>query len=272
MPCGGHGTRMRAITGGAPKEMLSVRGIPLVEWAARECAASGITELLVVTAPGKESIEAHLAPLAGTPGMPARIVFAWQSDARGLADAVRLGRDFAAGGPLCVALADNLFVGGPPAVAQTIETFASARTNVVAVVEIDAEDAARRGATGVVTGTLVGETEFRFARIPDKGEHGATFDTAGARAAFTNVGRFAFGPELFEVIDEVERTLAPGAELDDVPVLQWMLARGRLVGRRIVGRFVDAGLPEGYREARELLESPASGAGRASGGAPPPGS
>jgi UTP-glucose-1-phosphate uridylyltransferase len=276
VPCGGQGTRMRALTGGAPKEMLPVCGMPVVEWAARECAASGVDALLVIVAPGKEAIEAHLVPLAGTTGMPRRIDFAVQRDARGLADALRLGREFARGGaPIVVALPDNLFVGGPPAVAQVLDTYRATNLNVVAVVEIAAHEAARRGATAAVPGRMVSDTEFAIERIPDKGARGATFDTHGAATAFTHVGRYVFTAELFDVIDEVERTLAPGAELDDVPVLQRLHDRGRLTGRRIVGRFLDVGLPEGYREARALLESGAAAAptgAPARGGAPPPGS
>ncbi len=53
--------------------------------------------------------------------------------------------------------------------------------------------------------------------------------------------------------EEVERTLAPGAELDDVPVMQRLLSRGRLIGRRIRGRWLDVGLPSGYEEANAIL-------------------
>src|SRR5437763_5912971 len=92
IPCGGKGTRMLELTGGAPKEMLLVAGVPAVQWVARECAASGVTDLLVVIAPGKERIVEHLAPLAGANGMHERIDFAIQPAARGLADAIRMGR------------------------------------------------------------------------------------------------------------------------------------------------------------------------------------
>jgi hypothetical protein len=53
----------------------------------------------------------------------------------------------------------------------------------------------------------------------------------------------------------VDRALPSGAELDDVPVLQRMLAGGRLVGRRMRGRFLDLGLPEGFAEADRVLRS-----------------
>jgi UTP-glucose-1-phosphate uridylyltransferase len=245
---------MRALTGGAPKELVPVAGVPVLEHVARECAASGIGELLVVVAPGKDAIESHLAPLAGAPGMPERIVFVTQEQPRGLADAIRHGRDFADGAPLVVALPDNLFVGDATGVAQVVETHRATGMNVVAMVEIRAEDAERFGSTAVYPGRLDRDL-YRIERIPDKGAHGSTFDTAGAVSAFTGVGRYVFTAELFPTIDEVERSLRPGAELDDVPVMQRLLARGRLIGRRIRGRFLDVGLPQGYADANASFAS-----------------
>ena len=187
--------------------------------------------------------------------MPRHISFALQPEARGLADAIRLGRDFAASAPLVVALADNLFVGDTPAVEQVLDTHRRAACSVVGVVEILASEAARRGATAALPGRLDGDA-FRIERIPDKGARTATFDTGGAPSAYTAVGRYVFDPEVFAAIDDAERALDPGAELDDVPVMQRLLARGRLVGRRIRGQFLDVGLPQGYAEANELLVEP----------------
>lgn len=246
---------MLALTRGAPKELLPVAGVPALGWVARECAASGIDRLLVVIAPGKDAIVEYLEPLVGTDGFPARVDFIVQHEARGLADAIRHGRDFAEGGALAVALPDNLFVGAAPGLGQVIETFGRTGQNTVAVVEIPAEDAARRGATAVYPGRLAGE-HYLIERIPDKGASGDRFDTGGAASAFTGVGRYAFAADLFDIIDAVEQALPGGAELDDVPVMQRMLAAGQLIGRRMNGRFLDLGLPEGYREADARLGHP----------------
>ena len=134
LPCGGKGTRMLALTHGQPKEMIEVAGMPLVERVARECAASGIQELLVVIAPGKEAIEDHFQRLREAPGLPPHVGFIVQREARGLADAIRMGRSFSGGAPLAVALPDNLFVGPRPALAQVIDEFGRCGTSVVAVV------------------------------------------------------------------------------------------------------------------------------------------
>ena len=253
VPCGGRGTRMAAVAGNLPKEMLSVAGRPVVEQVARECAASGITDLLVVVAPGKESIEAHLAPLAGATGMPSRIAFAVQRDARGLADAIRLGRAFAREGPIAVALPDNLFVAERPALRQVIDVADATGKSAVAVVGIAAEEASRRGATAIYRGTLERGGEFRITHIPDKGAKSASFDTGGAAMAYTGVGRYAFGARLWQAIDEVDSTLPKDQELDDIPVMQLLLHAGLLTGCLIRGDFLDVGVPAGYHEANARL-------------------
>ena len=65
IPCGGKGTRMRALTGGAPKELLEVAGEPLLVHVLRECGAAGVVSALVLIAPGNEAIVDVVAPLAG---------------------------------------------------------------------------------------------------------------------------------------------------------------------------------------------------------------
>ena len=243
---------MLGLTRGAPKELIDVAGMPALGWVIAECGASGIRELLIVVAPGKDAIMEYAGPLAGTQGMPERIGFIEQHEPRGLADAIRLGRHFAEDAPLGVALPDNLFVGDAPGLQQVIDAHERTEANVVGVVEIFASEAGRRGPTAVYPGRLDGDL-FHIERVPDKGARTERFDTGGAASAFTGIGRFVFMPEAFAVMDDVERTLKPGVELDDIPVMQRLLAMHRLVGRRIRGRFLDAGLPDGYAEANELL-------------------
>jgi UTP--glucose-1-phosphate uridylyltransferase len=255
IPCGGKGTRMRGLTGGRPKELIDVAGEPLLVHVLRECAASGANEVLIVTAPGKEEIERTVGGLRGSPGMPRTIDFVMQHEARGLADAIRLGRDFAGNDPLGVALPDNLFVDGQPALGQVAETHARTGKSVVAIVEISAADAERRGATSVYQGAHLEDDEFRITRIPDKGARSSTFDTGGTARAYTGVGRYVFMTDALWAIDEVERGIAPGAELDDIPLMQRLVGEARLTGRVIRGRFLDVGLPAGYLEADSTLRA-----------------
>ena len=245
---------MLSLTGGAPKELVEVGGIPVVERVARECAASGVTDLLVVIAPGKEAIQDRLAWQAGTHGMPARISFAIQREARGLADAIRLGADFCGHGPIAVALPDNLFLSTTPALQQVIDVASRAGKSAVSIVGISAGEARAKGATAIYSGEIVGH-EYRISHIPDKGAKSSTFDTGGAKVAYTGVGRYAFTAAVWKAIDEVEGTLEPGAELDDIPVMQLLLNRGLMTGCLVDGRFLDVGLPTGYAEANAELSA-----------------
>ena len=253
IPCGGKGTRMSSVTKGAAKELLPIAGVPLVIRVMEECARSGAREVLIVSAPGKDDLNEVARAAAGASRMPERVQVVTQKDPRGLSDAIRLGRDFVGNDTFGVALPDNLFLGGEPALAQLRKVHERTGKNVVAIVELTAANRARYGPTAIYPGHLNGD-EYVIESIPDKGPRGTTFDLKGATSAFTGVGRYVFLPEVFDAIDEVEANLANSkGELDDIPVLQLLLRRGRLTGCRIRGDFLDVGLPTGYRKADERL-------------------
>jgi UTP--glucose-1-phosphate uridylyltransferase len=246
---------MLSISGGMAKELLSIAGEPVLAHVLRECAHSGIEHALVVVSPEKDSVVEYVKMAAGAPGMPARIDVAIQSEPKGLADAIRVGRTFAGDEPVAVALPDNLFVDATqPAVAQVIETFTRAQIHVVGLTEITEDIAASRGPTPIYQGTRSGD-DFILASIPHKGAHGSTFSLGDARSAMTGVGRYVLLPDAFRIIDSVERSLKRGMELDDIPVMQQMLAQDLLIGRVLSGTFLDVGLPEGYREATRTVKS-----------------
>jgi UTP--glucose-1-phosphate uridylyltransferase len=248
IPCGGKGTRMATLTHGGAKELLPIGGKPQVLRVMEECAASGINEVLIVSAPGKADLERVVRDAAGRPGMPAKVDVVVQENARGLADAIRLGRQFARQAPIGVALPDNLFIGDKPALQQLIDVYTETGKNIVAIVELTAANRDRYGPTAIYPGRVNG-SEFTIERIPDKGPKSKTFELGGASSAFTGVGRYVFLPEAFSVIDEVDASLAKGKELDDIPVMQRLLERERLTGCVIRGDFLDIGLPSGYLEA-----------------------
>jgi UTP--glucose-1-phosphate uridylyltransferase len=248
IPCGGKGTRMATITGGGAKELLPIGGVPMVLRVMEECAASGIDEVLVVSAPGKSDLDAAVRAAAGSPGMPKTVEVEIQEEPRGLADAIRLGRGFAHGAPLAVALADNLFIGDKPGLSQLCDVYQRTGKSVVAIVKLTVANKDKYGPTPIYPGQPA-DGEFIIERIPDKGPRAKSFDLRGAATAFTGVGRYVFQPGVFATIDEVEARLRSGDELDDIPVMQLLHQRRRLTGCLIRGDFLDVGLPSGYMEA-----------------------
>src|ERR1041385_9344102 len=59
IPAAGLGTRFLPATKALPKEMLPIVDVPTVQLNVEECIASGIEEIIFVTARGKGAIEDH---------------------------------------------------------------------------------------------------------------------------------------------------------------------------------------------------------------------
>jgi UTP--glucose-1-phosphate uridylyltransferase len=56
IPAAGLGTRMQAITGGAPKELLPLRGKPILQWIIEEALEAGVDGIVVVSSEAKPAI------------------------------------------------------------------------------------------------------------------------------------------------------------------------------------------------------------------------
>ena len=162
-----------------------------------------------------------------------------QPEPRGLGDAVTCARDLVGANDVAVLLPDNLFAKGP-AIAPVLA--ARRATGLAAVLLAELPPAA--GTTGRATARQRADGLLQVEAVADKG-------TATGRLA--PVGRMVFGPDVFERWERLRAGLAPGAELDDVPLLQTLAAEGRLIGVPLDGPFYDAGVPEGYTAALAAL-------------------
>jgi len=236
IPCGGRGTRLAARYPHTPKELLPVAGQPLLQWTLEEVAAAGLERVIVVTSPTKPQIAKFL-----TDQPPNRLTtyVVTQPEPRGLGDAVTWARDLVGADDVAVLLPDNLFAKGP-AIAPVL---AARRATGLAAVLL-AELPPTAGATGRASARPRADGLLQVEAVTDKG-------TATGRLA--PVGRMVFGPDVFERWERLRAGLLPGAELDDVPLLQALAADGRLVGVALDGPFYDAGVPEGYTAALAAL-------------------
>jgi UTP--glucose-1-phosphate uridylyltransferase len=242
IPCGGLGTRLHPITRWLPKEVLPVGLRPVLHWTLDEAAGAGLLRAIVVTNPHKPLLEIVARSYEG----PLDLEFVPQDHPRGLGDALLRTRDHLAGSPFIAILPDNLFSGGNPTGA-VLGTYRTTGLATVLLTEISREESAAKGATGRATARPAPDGSLRVTDIADKGK--GRFDTAGEATAVTPIGRMAFPGSILEEFEEMGRSLARGAELDDVPVMQRLARRGALAGVVHRGRFYDVGVPEGYREA-----------------------
>ena len=242
IPCGGLGTRLHPITRWLPKEMLPVGLKPVLYWTLDEAADAGLLRAIIITNPHKPMLEAVARNYQG----PLELELVPQDHPRGLGDALLRARDNLAGSPFMALLPDNLFHGANPS-AAVLATFRSTGLATVLLAEIERKDAGSKGATGRASVRKAADGTLRVVGVADKGA--GRFDTAGEEVAVTPIGRLAFSGAALDEFEEVGRSLAPGAELDDVPVLQRLARRDALAGVVSPARFFDVGVPEGYRDA-----------------------
>jgi UTP--glucose-1-phosphate uridylyltransferase len=243
IPCGGLGTRLHPITRWLPKEMLPVGLVPVLYWTLDEAAGAGLQRAIIITNPHKPVLEAAARQYQGA----LELEFVPQDHPRGLGDAFMRARDHLGGAPFAALLPDNLF-GGGNATIDVLDAFRRTGLSTVLLAEIGRQQAATKGATGKARMRREADGTLRVTDVAGKGGRGR-FDTEGADAAVTPIGRFAFTGDVFEEFDAVARELPPGSELDDVPVLQRLARRDALAGALSAARFYDVGVPEGYREA-----------------------
>ena len=241
IPCGGRGTRLAARYPDTPKELLPVAGKPLLQWTLEEAAAAGLERIVIVTSPLKPQIAQYVS--GGPPRFAqGRLAVVVQPEPRGLGDAITCARDHVGGDDVAVLLPDNLFASGVPAIAPVL---AARRATGLAAVLL-ARRPATAGATGRASVRPRPDGLLQVAAVADKG-------SGTDSPPLAPIGRMVFGPDVFERFERLRAGLAPGAELDDVPLLQTLAAEGRLVGVELDGPFYDAGVPEGYTAALNAL-------------------
>ena len=241
IPCGGLGRRLRPITNWVPKEMLPVGLKPLLYWALDEAAVAGLLRVILVVNPHKPVIEAAARQYQG----PLELEFVPQPAFRGLGDAILAAEEALAGSPFVLLQPDQLFDGPNPTAAVLASWRQTAKASVL-LARIDDEARVRTGALGAAA--LAGGTPPLVASIESRGSSLGRF-AAAEGTTLAPVGRVAYPGNAFRDFHDVAAAAAPGAEVDDRPVLQRLAGRGELVGVETPARFYDIGVPEGYRDA-----------------------
>jgi len=257
IPAAGLGTRMKALLGDRPKALLEVAGRSLLAHAIAEAREVGLERVVVVASP-----PAHGALAAEAARCARHSQVVDQAVPRGLADAIRLGALVLPGEAFAVLLPDNLFV-PPGPLARLVAIAAGSGEHAVLVSRMNAESARGKGGSAPATVVPLGPDPdgVRITAVGTKRPKGQL--ELGAGETFdTPIGRFAFQADVAEQIAAVERGLAAGAELDDVPLLARLAAAGRLRGLIYETPFADVGNPDGYRAAQELLTRARPGTGR----------
>lgn len=108
MLAGGYGRRLGLLTRITNKHLLPVYDKPMIYYAIEQLARAGIDSIMIVT--GGQSAGEFLRLLGNGAEFGLRhLDYAYQERAGGIAEALGLAEHFAAGDPLAVLLADNIY-------------------------------------------------------------------------------------------------------------------------------------------------------------------
>lgn len=258
IPAAGRGTRLLPATAIIPKELLPVDLKPMIQHCIEEAARSRIEEIALILSPEKETVRAFLqaGSRSNRPELSSlrdaldrcRITYLEQTDPTGVADALLLARPFTGGEPFAVLLPDNITYAEP---APLVQMYAHLEPGLcaLALTEYQETNAAWYGNCGRVECEPLAERRYRITRLHDKGK--GAFRVRSGRTELVGYARYILQPYFFDYYPSRD-TLGEGEEMDDTPILQRIIAAGRMTGVRIEGNLFDAGNPAGFAAANRF--------------------
>jgi glucose-1-phosphate thymidylyltransferase len=214
---GGFGTRLLPLTHITNKHLLPVYDRPMVLYPLETLKKGGITEVLVVSAGQHAAQFRNFLDSNAPAGL--QISYAAQEGAGGIADALRLAEDFAAGSKTAVILGDNLFDAD---LSAEIRRFGAEEDGAKIFIK-EVTDPQRFGVAEILGNKVV--------NIEEKPKN--------PKSNYAVVGLYLYGPDVFEKI----KALTPSArgELEVTDLNNLYIKEGRAQYGVIEGAWFDAG-------------------------------
>jgi len=256
-PAAGMGTRFLPATKANPKEMLPIVDKPLIQYAAEEAAAAGITDLIFIIGRTKRAIADHfdkayeleveletrgklkaLEDLRGMLPVNVNCIYIRQAEALGLGHAVLCAQPAVNDEPFAVLLADDLIDGEPGATKQMCDLYSYYQCSMVGVQHVDPSET---GSYGIVATSPLAERISRVNQIVEKPK------PADAPSDLAVVGRYVLTPRIFHHLRHIER--GAGGELQLTDGIAALLQEQQVLAYEFTGKRYDCGSKLGYLEA-----------------------
>ena len=255
IPAAGLGTRFLPVTRSVPKELLPILDRPMLQYVVEEAAEAGITDVIVVTSPGKEGIAEYFRP---RPDLEERLAedaqllqkvrsganladvsFVIQHEPLGLGHAVLTAREAVGDEPFAVILPDDIVDHSPGVLSQMMAAVTGEDGAAAVAVESVPWELVQN--YGVVDSEPSGEGRHRVHGLVEKPPAGT------APSNLSIVGRYLLPAQVFDCL---ERT-PPGArgEIQLTDGLALLMENVAVYACEFEGTRYDGGNPLGLLRA-----------------------
>jgi UTP--glucose-1-phosphate uridylyltransferase len=249
IPAAGLGTRFLPASKAVPKEMLPIVDKPVIQYIIEGAVASGIEEVVLITASAKRAIEDHfdrffeleyrleasgkhdLLEEARRPAELARYVMVRQGSPLGNGHAVLLAKEVVGDEPFAMLWGDDMVLGSPPFVQQLVEAHERTGGSVVGVMAVPPAEAIKYGVIEVAE--RLDSRLVRASRIVEK----PPLDQVPSNLAA--VAGYVLTPDIFEYLEQTGA--GQGGEIWLADGVQKIAAKGNLYALEFEGRRYDAG-------------------------------
>jgi glucose-1-phosphate thymidylyltransferase len=227
---GGLGSRLSPMTRVTNKHLLPIYDRPMIYYPLQTLVDAGISEILLVTGGNNAGDFLKLIGNGHEFGLK-HVHYTYQEGEGGIADALGLAEDFAAGEPLCVILGDNIL---QRSIKPSVQRYTK-RGKGATILLKEVPDPERFGVPALENGKIVA--------IEEKPKN--------PRSKYAVIGVYFYDARVFEII----HGLAPSerGELEITDVNNRYLAWGELSHEIIEGWWTDAGTVESLYRATMLV-------------------
>lgn len=262
IPAAGLGTRFLPATKSQPKEMLPIVDKPCIQYLVEEAVSSGIEEIIIITAEGKQSIEdyfdisprliSHLEKSGKHKAIiemqkiekMAKFRYVRQAMPLGDGHAILCAKEFVKNEPFAVLFGDDIYDSKTPAIQQLINEYEKLGTPIIGLHKIDKKDSDKYGMIECVQNKSHSHAKFHH-QVKSLVEKPKPKDTPSNLAI---IGKYIVTPELMKDLAIVRNSLR-GGEIRLIDSMREYIKHSPIHGYEITGERFDTGDKLGYLKA-----------------------
>jgi len=257
IPAAGLGTRVLPASKACPKELLPIVDKPAIQYIVEEAAQSGITDILIIISPGKESIKDHFSP---TPALEeklrqtgkaeiarqmadisrlANIEYIYQHEMKGLGHAIWCAKDFVGEEPFAVLYGDDVIISDTlPACKELCDAYEKYNKGVVGMKPVPKEEIGRYGSLKV---SPLEPNIYAVSDMIEKPAPGKEF------SLYSILGRCVLPAKIFDYLENLPA--GAGGEIQLTDAMKLLAQKEGMVGVEYQGTRYDMGNKLGILQA-----------------------